>query len=205
MLAFALINGGKVDEAAQEVAAAKKLAPNDPRTWYADALLAYARDNLKSASELVERAKQAAPDYLPALYLSGLVDLRSTSSRPRKRAFDRCSRRFPTMSRSGARLRPSTSSAAEPSSTRDTGPGAARHAHRRFVCLRAVGEIQLAANNPSKAAEFFARANKIDSANVAGQVRLAQVNFYTGDSAQACATSSDWRQASRRPARPTLR
>jgi len=185
MLAFALINGGKVDEAAQEVAAAKKLAPNDPRTWYADALLAYARDNLKSASELVERAKQAAPDYLPALYLSGLVDLRLDKFASAEASLRSVLAKVPndvTVRRALAALYVKRGRTAQALETLDP---ALRTMPTNASLLRAVGEIQLAANNPSKAAEFFARANKLDSTNVAGQVRLAQVNLYTGDSAQA--------------------
>jgi putative PEP-CTERM system TPR-repeat lipoprotein len=184
-LAFALINVGKVDEAAQEVATVKKLAPNDPRTWYAEALIAYAQDNLKSASELVERAKQAAPDYVPALYLSGLVDLRLDKFASAEASLRSTLAQVPNdvaVRRALAALyikRGRTTQALEALEP------ALRSMPNDPSVLRALGEVHFAANSPSKAAEYFGRAAKIDSANVPGQIRLAQVNLSSGDSAQA--------------------
>jgi putative PEP-CTERM system TPR-repeat lipoprotein len=184
-LVIALINVGKVDEAAQEVGVVKKLAPNDPRTWYSEALVAYARGDFKAASELVERTKQAAPDYLPALYLSGLADMRLDKFASAEANLRAVLSKVPnevSVRRALAGLYVTRGRMAQALETLDP---ALRAKPDDASLLRAVGEVHFASNNPAKAAEFFARANKFDSANVAGQVRLAQVNLSTGDSAQA--------------------
>ena len=184
-LLVALVNTGKVDEAAQEVGVLKKLAPNDPRTWYAEALVAYSQNNLKVATDLLERAKQAAPDYLPALYLSGLIDMRLdkfASAEANLRSVLAKAPNEVAVRRALAALYVKRGRSVQALETLEP---ALRARPDDASLLRAVGEIYFLSNNPPKAAEFFARANKLDSANVAGQVRLAQVNLAAGDAAQA--------------------
>jgi putative PEP-CTERM system TPR-repeat lipoprotein len=184
-LVAALVNVGKVDEAAQEVAAVKKLAPNDPRTWYSEALVAYVQNNFKLASELVERARQAVPDYLPAQYLSGLADLRLDKFGSAESSLRAVLAKVPnevSVRRALAALYVTRGRMAQALETLEP---ALRVRPDDPSLLRAVGEVYFATNNPSKAAEMFARANKFDNGNVAGQVRLAQVNLTAGDSAQA--------------------
>jgi putative PEP-CTERM system TPR-repeat lipoprotein len=184
-LIAALINVGKIDEAAQEVAAVKKLAPDDPRTWYSEALVAYAQNNFKLASELVERTRQAAPDYLAAQYLSGLVDMRLDKFGSAETSLRAVLAKVPnevSVRRALAALYVTRGRMAQALETLEP---ALRVRPDDPSLLRAVGEVYFASNNPPKAAELFARANKLDSGNIAGQVRLAQVNLTAGDSAQA--------------------
>jgi putative PEP-CTERM system TPR-repeat lipoprotein len=184
-LVAALVNVGKIDEAAQEVAAVKKLAPNDPRTWYSEALVAYLQNNFKLAGELVERTRQAAPDYLPAQYLSGLVDLRLDKFGSAESSLRAVLAKVPnevSVRRALAALYVTRGRMAQALETLEP---ALRIRPDDPSLLRAVGEVHFASNNPSKAAEMFARANKFDGGNVAGHVRLAQVNLTAGDSAQA--------------------
>jgi putative PEP-CTERM system TPR-repeat lipoprotein len=184
-LVAALVDVGKVDEAAQEVAAVKKLAPNDPRTWYSEALVAYAQNNFKLAGELVERTRQAMPDYLPAQYLAGLADVRLDKFASAETNLRAVLAKVPnevSVRRALAALYVTRGRMAQALEALEP---ALRVRPDDPSLLRAAGEVYFAANNPPKAAEMFARANKFDSGNVAGQVRLAQVNLTAGDSAQA--------------------
>ena len=75
-LIVALVKAGRTGDADRHLAEVKRLAPNHPRTWYSEALLAYSRRNMPAAQAAIERAKHLEPDYLPALHLSGLIDMR---------------------------------------------------------------------------------------------------------------------------------
>ena len=68
-----LIASHRLDEAAVQVAALREKAPNDQRTLYADALLAYAKNDPARTREVNQKVLATNPDHLPSLMLAGLA------------------------------------------------------------------------------------------------------------------------------------
>ena len=174
----------RIGDADRNLAEVKKLAPNHPRTWYCEALLAYSQGNMPDARAAVDRARRFEPDDLLALYLSGSSTwgwgttrrLRGATRRRGQDALRRGRAAFARHDLSSPRERvPSTVYARTPAA-----PLAGRSV--ALACRR--GDLS-ASDNMGKAAEFFAKADKLDSGNVAGRIRLAQAKLATGDTAQA--------------------
>jgi len=184
-LVVALVKSGRVADAASHLAEAKKIAPNHPRTWYSEALLAYSQGNMQAARAAVERAKHFAPDYVPALYLSGLIDMRLEAFAAAEGALRAVVAKMPDDDAARRALATTFVRRGKATQALDTLEPLLRRAPDDPSLLRAVAEIHLASNNPGKAAEYFAKANRLDSGNVAGRIRLAQVRLATGDVSQA--------------------
>ncbi len=184
-LILALVTSGRITDAEGQLAEVKKVAPDHPRTWYSEALLAYSQGKMLAARTAVERAMHFAPDYVPALYLSGLVYMRLEAYAGAEGALRTVVAKLPNDEAARRALATTFVRRGKASQALDALEPLLRRSPNDPSLLRAVAEIHLASNNPGKAAEFFARANKLDSGNVAGRIRLAQVKLATGETAQA--------------------
>ncbi len=184
-LIVALVYSGRIAEAANHFAEAKKLAPDDPRTWFSEAVLAYAQSNMPAARQAVDRARQFNPDYVPALYLSGLIDLRLEANAAAEAALRAVIAKAPNDEGARRALATAFVRRGKTSQALETLEPLLRRAPNDPSLLRAIAEVHFASNNPAKAAEYFAKANKLDAGNVPGRIRLAQVKLVTGESAQA--------------------
>jgi len=69
-----LLREGKKQEANAQVDAMKKGAPGHPLTSYLQALIAFNDKNLPAARDQVAQTLKSAPQYVPALLLSGMVN-----------------------------------------------------------------------------------------------------------------------------------
>ena len=185
-LIVALFKAGRVGDADRRLAEVKKFAPNHPRTWYSEALLAYSQGNMPAA-QTADRTSEAFRTRLLAGALSsgahrhavGVLRVgggdatrrRGQDARRRGRAaFARYDLRSPRERVPSTAIRSNPCCAARRTIRRSCVPS------RRFISHRTTS---------GKAAEYFAKADKLDSGNVAGRIRLAQAKLATGDSAQA--------------------
>ena len=184
-LVVALVKAGRVADAERHLKEGKKVAPNHPRTWYSEALLAYAQGNMQAARAAVERSRQFAPDYVPALYLSGLVYMRLEAYPEAEGVLRAVVAKLSDDEAARRALATTFVRRGKASQALDTLEPLLRRSPNDPSLLRAVAEIHLASNNPGKAAEYFAKANKLDSGDLAGRIRLAQVRLTTGDVSQA--------------------
>lgn len=69
-----LVDDGKAEEAAAQVAAMKRIAPAHPQTLYLEAMLAYRRKDYAAARDALQQNLRAAPGNLQGLLLAGTVD-----------------------------------------------------------------------------------------------------------------------------------
>ena len=184
-LIVALAKSGRVADADRRLRELKKAAPNHPRTWYSEAALGYYHGNLWAAQTAVERARHFDPDYVPALYLSGLIDMQLglyASAEVTLRAVVAKSPEDEDARRSLATIFVRRGSASQALSTLEP---LLRRAPNDPSLLRTIAEIYLASNDIEKATEYFAKADRLDSGSVAGRVRIAQAKLANGDTAQA--------------------
>ncbi len=69
-----LMRDGKNAEAKAQVESLRKAAPKHPLTAYMQAIVAYQEKDVAAARDRIAAALKGAPDYLPALLLSGLIN-----------------------------------------------------------------------------------------------------------------------------------
>ena len=184
-LIVALAKAGRVADASRRLAEVKKSAPNHPRTWYSEAMLAYSQGNLWAASTAVERARHFEPDYLPALYLSGLIDMQLGSYASAEATLRAVVARMPDDEDARRSLATTFVRRGSASQALLTLEPLLRRSPDDPSLLRTIAEIHLASNQIEKATEYYAKADKLDSGNVAGRIRLAQAKLATGDTAHA--------------------
>jgi putative PEP-CTERM system TPR-repeat lipoprotein len=184
-LILALVPSGRIAEAESQLAEVKKLAPEHPRTWYSESLLAYAQGNMPAARVAVERAKFSLPEYVPVLYLSGLVEMRLGSYAVAEGALRAVVAKLPNDEAARRALATTFMRRGKGSQALETLAPLLRSSPNDPSLLRAVAEIHFALGNPGKAAEYFAKASKLDARNVAGRIRLAQAKLAIGEASQA--------------------
>ena len=184
-LILALVPADRIAEAEAQLTEVKKLAPEHPRTWYSEALLAYSRGNMPAARLAVERAKFYVPDYVPALYLSGLIEMRLGAYAAAEGALRAVVAKLPADEAARRALATTFVRRGKSLQALETLAPLLRNSPNDPALLRAVAETHFASGNPGKAAEYFAKASKLDSGNVAGRIRLAQARLAVGEASQA--------------------
>ncbi|HTL74851.1 MAG TPA: XrtA/PEP-CTERM system TPR-repeat protein PrsT [Casimicrobiaceae bacterium] len=179
------VTTNKLDIAKAQVAKMKELAPNDARTLYSDALVAYAAGDNAHARDVVQKLMTTYQENLPVVMLSGLVDLRFGSLDSAQEKLRRVVDRAPLDDTARRALATAEVRSGRPQEALDViRPALARKPDDPSL-LRLAGEAYLASGRASDAQSAYERANAIDKNDVASQVRLAQVRFATGDSERA--------------------
>ncbi|MEP7183473.1 MAG: XrtA/PEP-CTERM system TPR-repeat protein PrsT [Betaproteobacteria bacterium] len=180
-----LARSGKLDRADVHLAELKKVAPKDPRTYYSEAIVAFARGNVAAAKDAIQQVQQLAPDFLPARYLSGIIDYRRGAYATAEESLRTVVAKAPADDGARRVLAETYLRRGRASQALETLDPALQRSPNDPELLRTAAEVYLGLNNPAKSAEFYERANALDKGNVSSRVRLAQVRLATGDSGQA--------------------
>ena len=179
-------DSGQLDRATAVLEPARQSAPKDPRTFYAEALIAFNRGDIAVARTAVQSALSVAPNNLAGLYLSGLIDFRLGSYGAAGETLRTVLARAPNDIGVRQALAATYMRAGQATQALETLEPALQRAPDNAPLLRAAAEMYLASNNPAKAAEFYERSNALDKENVESRVRLAQAQLATGsDTARA--------------------
>ena len=180
-----LISARRVDDAAPHVAALHAKSPNDVRTTYAEALLAYAKNDPGRARDLVQRVLAGHPDHLPSLMLSGLAQYQVGSYAAAEDAFTRVMNKAPNEPNARHGLAATYLRTGRPRQALELVEPILRNNSQDPAVWRTGGEAALAMGNLQLASRYFERAGNLDGKNLGTQVRLAQVRMATGDAARA--------------------
>ena len=180
-----VLRGGKLDVAKAQVAKMKELAPRDFRTLYSDALVSFINGDVTGARDAIQRVLSIAPENPQSLLLSGLIHAQLGANSIAEDALRRVLAKAPdepTATRALALVYLRSGRAPQAIETLNQ---ALRRRPDDPLLLRTAGEAYLASGNVSQATKSYERANAVDKANVAGQIRLAQVRMQAGDTARA--------------------
>lgn len=183
-LAVKLVQSNELDRAAMQVEELKKQAAADPRTLHAIAVVAFARGDTTAALEAVQKSLQAAPDYLPARYLSGLVDLRRGAYASAEQSLRTVVTKSPNDDGARIALAEAQLRSGQSAQAQETLAPTLRRTPDNTLALRLAAEIQLALKQPGRAAEYLGRANALDQYNIGGRVRMAEVRVAKGETDQ---------------------
>lgn len=72
-----LISEKQLDAAAYQLDAARSLRNGDPRVHYFDAVIAFGRNDLARARDLMQQMLNRAPEHVPSMVLAGAVELQA--------------------------------------------------------------------------------------------------------------------------------
>ena len=185
MLTSLLVTSGKLDKAAAQVEAMKKLAPQQFGTLYSDALVSFSRGDAAHARDVMQKVLAVKPDHLPSLLLSGLINLQLGSYAVAEDALSKVVAQAPNAVSARRALAMTYLRSGRANQAIETLDPALQRAPDDAQLLRTAGEAYLASGNLPKAAQYYGRASAIDKGDVTSKVRLAQVRYATGDTARA--------------------
>lgn len=180
LLVSTYVQGSEFDKADAQVAELKKIAPGDPRTQHAIGMLALARGDVPAALAAVQSALQIAPEYLPAVYLSGLVDLRRGANATAEQSLRKVVSKLPMDNGARVALAQAVLRLGQPAKAREILEPVLRRAPDDVAAMRLAAEVELAMRNPDRAVTYVERANSLDE-SIDGRVRLAQIRLAKGD------------------------
>lgn len=180
-LVSAYVRENDVDKAAAHLSELAKIAPADPRTHYATALVAFVRGDTPAALAAIEKTMQVAPDYLPARYLSGLIDLKRGSYAAAENSLRTVVSRSPSDDSARLALAQAYLRRDQAAKAQEVLEPALRRSPENAKLLSVAADVQLALKRPDRAAELLTRANALPGSDVNGRVRLAQIKLAKGE------------------------
>ncbi|MFO1412812.1 MAG: XrtA/PEP-CTERM system TPR-repeat protein PrsT [Burkholderiales bacterium] len=172
------------DRAAREAEVMHKLAPGDPRTQHAIAMVAFQRRDYDGALAAIQKSLQVAPNFKAALYLSALIDLKRGSYSAAEQSLRSVIAEAPDDAAAQIALAQTLLMRGQAAKARDTLRPVLNAMPDEAGALRLAAEIELALGKSEAAVGFIERANALEDGNLQGKVRLAQAQVAKGDNAQ---------------------
>lgn len=180
-----LLQQGKLDDAAAQVDALKKIAPKHPQTVFLEAQLAYQRKDYKLARELSEQLLKIAPNNPGTLQLAGAIEYQLRSYLQAESYLSQALKQAPQMPLA-RRLLISTF-------LRSGQPAKALTAIQPFLgdmgqdatLLSLAGQVYLQNGDPKRAEEYFAKASKLDPGDPRKRTSMALAHMAQGETGTA--------------------
>lgn len=175
------------DLAAAGVADMQRVLPNDIRGRYLAAVLAFRKNDPLKARDAVIQVLNAAPEHVPSLLLAGAAEyqlgaLSTAIDYLRKVIAKNPNSLYARNILVACYLRQGQSGKAE-----EVLLPALKLAPSDPMILRAAGEVALANNQLSAAANFYSRALEVEKDNISVKTRLAQIRLANGETDRALA------------------
>jgi len=172
------------DAAAKLLESSRKVAPGDLRLAYLEAVLAFRRGEMSKARDQVQQVLKHVPEYVPALVLSGAIDVQERQFVAAEASLRKAVARAP--SHLGARqlLVQTYLQSGQPALANEAlQPLVERGLPDDSRSLLLAGETYLANGDVARATQFFqaaAKASEAGTRQVAALTRLGQIALASG-------------------------
>ena len=180
-----LIQLKKLDEAAKQLDALKKLAPKNPRTYFLDAQLNYQRKEFKAAREAAQQLLRIAPNDPNSLQIAGAIEFQLRSFLQAETYLSKALQAAPKLPLARRLLAAINLRSGQPAKALETLQPVMDEIDKDSALLTLAGEAYLQTGDPNKAAGFFAKASKLDPENAGKKTSLALAHLAQGNSENA--------------------
>src|SRR5207302_749949 len=182
-----LLRTRSLEKASAEVDALEKMAPKDPRSSYAKALLLSAQRKFAAAHEAIVQVLKVSPNHVPSLTLAGTAAFQTgayaeAESHLRKAVFNAPNELEPKRLLAATHLRMGQTEHAL-TEVRELLTQAPKDPN----ILVLAGEAYLASGDVAGAAHQYEQAKALAPDNAGVQTRLANIRFAAGDPARGIA------------------
>jgi putative PEP-CTERM system TPR-repeat lipoprotein len=178
-----LSEDNEFDAAAKLIEGTSRIAPRDLRVPYLDASLAYRRGDTERARQQVQTVLKHLPDYVPALVLSGTIDLRAGQFPAAESSLRRALARAPTHFGARQLLVQTYLRMGQPDKAKQAlQPLVERGLPANPQLLLLAGETYLASGDTQRATAFYQAAAKSQNEQLAARTRLGQIALASGRS-----------------------
>jgi putative PEP-CTERM system TPR-repeat lipoprotein len=176
-----LMSQVKLDDAAKELDAVKKLAPSHPSVRYFDTQLAYQKKDFKRAKELVLQLLKVAPDSPQALILAGAIELQVGTTLQAETYLTKVLTAAPQASLARRLLVAAYMRSGQLDKAIATLQPILKEAETNPAISALAGEIFLQSGDIKKAQEYFSKATRQDPKNSRNRTALALTHLAGGN------------------------
>jgi len=176
-----LIAKGDIEGARAQVSAIRKLAKQDPRAYYFDALIASRRDELPAAREAIQQVLKASPQHVPSLLLAGEIEYRAKQFDQARDYLRRALKEIPGLPYAERLLAATYLHLGSPAHALEELQPLLSRGYKDPQLMAIAGEAYLGVGDFATAAQYFQQATAIAPKDVAARTRLGQVRFAEGD------------------------
>lgn len=177
-----LLASGKTDEAMKQLEELKKVAPQNPSTYFFEAQLNYQNKNFKAARESAQQLLKIAPNYAMGLQIAGAIEYQLRSYLQAETYLAKALQLAPNLTLARRMLVANYLRAGQPGKALETlQPALADENNIDPAFLALAGEVYLQNSNPNKAAEYLTKASKNDPNNAARKTSLAIAHMAQGN------------------------
>ena len=175
-----LMQQNRVDEAATQLTAMKKVAPQHPRTLYLQALVAYRQKDLTAARQAIQRLRPAE-DNPQGLLLGGAIELELKSYAQAEAYLSNAVTQAPKHQGARAMLINSYLRSGQPHKALDALKPVLESIGKDGRMLSLAGQVFMANGQLNTAADYFAMAAALDPADDRKRAAAAVTRMATGD------------------------
>jgi putative PEP-CTERM system TPR-repeat lipoprotein len=171
----------KFEEANAALADMKKVAAKNPRTLFAQGLLALSEGKPADARDPLAQILAAAPNHLPTLLLAGTAEYQLRAYERAEDYLRRALTQAPSLPYTRRVLTATYLRSGQPQQALETFEPLLKTIGDSPQILSLAGEVYLSNNQPERAAEYFQKAVAADPKSTGARTRLGQLHLVTGD------------------------
>ncbi len=170
----------KTDEAAAQIDALKKIAPNNPQTQYLAAQLAYQRNDFKGGREIVQQLLKTLPNNPNVTQLAGAIEFQLRSYMQAEIHLSKALSQMPNLPLARRLLISTYLRTGQVAKAQEALQPVLAKIDSDPMMLALAGETFLQNGDAAKAAEYFAKAAKLDPDNAARKTSVAIAHLAQG-------------------------
>lgn len=180
-----LLKVGKTDEASKHLDAFKKISPKHPQVYFLDARIKYQQKDYKAARESAEQLLKTSPNNPLSLQMAGAIEYQLGSYLKAETYLSKALQSTPGLLLARRLLVASHLRAGQPDKALVALQPVLDRIDQDSALLAMAGEVYLQSGEPNKAAEYFAKASKLEPENAAKKTSLALAHMAQGNSENA--------------------
>lgn len=180
-----LLKAGKIDEASKQLDALKKISPKNPQIYLFDAQINYQRQDYKTARESAQQLLRISPNNPASLQMAGAIEYQLRSYLQAETYLAKALQSAPGLPLARRLLVSSHLRTGQPGKALDALQPVLGRIDQDSALLALAGEAYLQQGEPNKAAEYFAKASKLEPENAAKKTSLALAHLAQGNSESA--------------------
>lgn len=178
---FSLLQSDKIDEAAKQLDALKKIAPKTPQAYFLDAQVNYQRQDYKAAREAAQQLLRISPNNPNSLQLAGAIEYQLGSYLQAETYLNRAVQSSPKLVLARRILVANYLRAGQPAKAIDMLQPILGEIDKDSAFLTLAGQVYLQNGEPTKAAEYFTKASKLDPENATKKTSIAIAHLAQGN------------------------
>lgn len=180
-----LLRAEKTDEAAKQLDALKKIAAKHPQVYLLDAQVNYQRKDYKTARESAQQLLRISPNNPLSLQMAGAIEYQLRSYLQAETYLAKALQSAPGLRLARRLLVSSHLRTGQPGKALETLQPLLANIDQDSALLALAGEAYLQQGDAKKAADYFAKASKLEPENAAKKTSLALAHMAQGNAEYA--------------------